>query len=133
MIENCKVNFDGSSYIAQLPQPCPFKKGKPKKSLKTIEIPTYNQATTTCENEKDDICDEVVKYAEKACAENDGKEKKKAQTKKIVVDLKEIFNTLFLANVGKTYHERKNAIIDGLRPYFENDSFRRNAVGARST
>lgn len=133
MIENCKVNFDGSSYIAQLPQPCPFKKGKPKKFLKTIEIPTDNQATTTCENEKDDICDEVVKYAEKACAENDGKEKKKAQIKKIVVDLKEIFNTLFLANVGKTYHERKNAIIDGLRPYFENDSFRRNAVGARST
>ena len=119
MIENCKVNFDGSNYLAKLPQPCPFKKGKPKKFLKTIEIPADTQATTTCENPQDNICDEVVKYAEKARAENDGKEKKKAQTKKIVVDLKEIFNTLFLANAGKTYNEKKNAIIDGLRPYFD--------------
>ena len=63
MIENCKVNFDGSHYIAKTPE-LPFKKGKPKKFLKTIEIPTDTQATTTCENPQDeDICDEVVKYA----------------------------------------------------------------------
>ena len=106
IIEKCKVTFDGSFYVAKAPQPSPYGNGKkkPRKFLKAISIPdepTDTQATTTCENKNEDISDKV-KYAENARAEKDGKEEKKAQkTKKLVVDLKEIFNELYLAHAGK--------------------------------
>ena len=124
IIENCKVSFDGSFYIAKAPEPSPYGNGKkkPRTFLKAISIPdtpTDTQATTTCENPQDDIC-EKVKYAENARAENDGKEEKKARTKKIIVDLKEIFNELYLANAGKKKKkEIREEMINGLRPYFD--------------
>ena len=126
IIENCKVTFDGSFYVAKAPQPSPYGNGKkkPRKFLKAISIPdepTDTQATTTCENQTEDIS-EKVKYAENARAEKDGKEEKKAQkTKKIVVDLKEIFNELYLAHAGKKKKkEIREEMLNGMRPYFDN-------------
>ena len=126
IIENCKVTFDGSFYVAKAPQPSPYGNGKkkPRKFLKAISIPdepTDTQATTTCENPQEDIS-EKVKYAENARAEKDSKEEKKAQkTKKIVVDLKEIFNELYLAHAGKKKKkEIREEMLNGMRPYFEN-------------
>ena len=60
IIENCKVTFDGSFYVAKAPQPSPYGNGKkkPRKFLKAISIPdepTDTQATTTCENQTEDI------------------------------------------------------------------------------
>ena len=126
IIENCKVTFDGSFYVAKAPQPSPYGNGKkkPRKFLKAISIPdtpTDIQATTTCEKQTEDIS-EKVKYAENARAEKDGKAEKKAQkTKKIVVDLKEIFNELYLVHAGKKKKkEIREEMLNGMRPYFEN-------------
>ena len=60
IIENCKVTFDGSFYVAKAPQPSPYGNGKkkPRKFLKAISIPdepTDTQATTTCENKNEDM------------------------------------------------------------------------------
>ena len=125
ILKDCKVTFDGSFFIAKTPEPSPYgkRKRKPRKYLKEISIPeptAATQATTTCENQEETLYDKV-KYAENALAEKDEKKEYKAQTKKIVVDLKEIFNELLLANADKKYKEKKREIINGLRPYFESE------------
>ena len=85
IIENCKVTFDGSFYVAKAPQPSPYGNGKkkPRKFLKAISIPdepTDTQATTTCENQTEDIS-EKVKYAENARAQKRTAKKKRKRKK----------------------------------------------------
>ena len=110
-IENVKVYNDGSHPIAIPPQenPPPKRKGKAKKYLKQIKVPQDEQTTPT--NEKKD---ELAKYAENR-AENGGNEKI------ITVDLKEIFNNLYDMHSDKNKSEKRREIINGLRPYFDNE------------
>ena len=99
---DAKVYFDGSHYIAIPKVEQPWKKRK-KQTIKTNQVLNENklsqeskeEATRSSENS------EIVATAK--------------------IDLKMLFETLYIENLNKKHTERKEEIKKGLKKYIENE------------
>ena len=96
-----KVYFDGSHYIA-IP-----KISQPNKKRKKIVVKRENQVLI-------DTKEIEVSEATKSISSSEVMATAK-------IDLKELFETLYRKNIDKKHRERNESILEGLKPYIENE------------
>jgi len=103
-IPNAKVYFDGSSYIAIAPKV--GNKGK-----RPIHYEPLLKVTTPIEKPEE--------HKDKQTAETTDKDRPSSAQQTIRITPKELFESLYKANLNKNRKDRKQAIIDGMKEHFK--------------
>ena len=95
-----KVYFDGSHYIA-IP-----KTSQPHKKRKKIVVEKNQVLIDTKEIKDSDAMKNIISREVVATAK---------------IDLNELFETLYRKNIDKKHRERNESILEGIKPYIENE------------
>ena len=126
-----KVYFDGSHYIAIPHTENPHKRTRykePEDEITVADTETHEMATESKQKEEvgtpeNDVPSSDENITETVEPEADVKPKKEVKTTK-----KQLFDKLYMESLNMPKNERKQVIIDGMRPYFKDDETTVNYV-----